>query len=50
MNDQYVIVAGERRWSAAKIAGLKEVPAIVMDLSERDILEISLLKTFKDKI
>ena len=38
--DQYIIVAGERRWRAAKMAGLKEVPAVVMELTERDILEV----------
>ena len=43
-NDQYIIVAGERRWRAAKIAGLKEVPAIIMDLTESEILEISLIE------
>ena len=43
----YIIVAGERRWRAAKLAGLKEVPAIVMDLSERDVLEISLIENIQ---
>lgn len=46
-NDQYIIVAGERRWRAAKIAGLKDVPAIVMDLTEREILEISLIENIQ---
>ena len=45
--DRYVIVAGERRWRAAKLAGLKEVPAIVMELSDRDILEISLIENIQ---
>ena len=40
----YFIVAGERRWRAAKRLGLKEVPAVVMDLSNRDVLEISLIE------
>lgn len=43
----YIIVAGERRWRAAKMAGLKEVPAIVMELSEKDILEISLIENIQ---
>lgn len=43
----YIIVAGERRWRAAKLAGLKEVPAIVMDLSEKDVLEISLIENIQ---
>ena len=45
--DQYIIVAGERRWRAAKMAGLQEVPAIIMDLSDRDILEISLIENIQ---
>ncbi|EHI96957.1 parB-like partition protein [Clostridium sp. DL-VIII] len=45
--DQYVIVAGERRWRAAKMAGLKEIPAIIMELSSRDILEISLIENIQ---
>jgi len=47
MNDQYIIVAGERRWRAAKMAGLKEIPAIIMTLSDRDILEISLIENIQ---
>ena len=45
--DQYIIVAGERRWRAAKMAGLKEVPAVVMELTERDILEVSLIENIQ---
>ena len=40
----YSIVAGERRWRAAKKLGLKEVPAVVMNLSHRDVLEVSLIE------
>lgn len=40
----YEIVAGERRWRAAKIAGLKEVPVIVRDFSEQEILEIAIIE------
>lgn len=40
----YVIVAGERRWRAAKTLGLKEVPAIVMDLTPKEVVEISLIE------
>lgn len=43
----YIIVAGERRWRAAKILGLKEVPAIVMDLTEKQVLEISLIENIQ---
>lgn len=45
--DQYVIVAGERRWRAAKLAGLKEVPAIIMELTDKDVLEISLIENIQ---
>ena len=41
--DHYEIIAGERRWRAAKMAGLKEVPVIIRDYSEQDIVEISLI-------
>lgn len=46
-DEQYIIVAGERRWRAAKMAGIKEVPAVIMDLSDRDILEISLIENIQ---
>lgn len=46
-SDQYVIVAGERRWRAAKLAGVKEVPAIVMELSDKEVLEISLIENIQ---
>ncbi|MGL5380075.1 ParB/RepB/Spo0J family partition protein [Clostridium sp.] len=45
--DSYIIVAGERRWRAAKLLGLKEVPAIIMDLTDKDILEISLIENIQ---
>ena len=45
--NNYVIVAGERRWRAAKMVGLKEVPAIIMDLTEKQILEISLIENIQ---
>lgn len=43
----YNIVAGERRWRAAKIAGVKEIPSIIMDLSDKEILEISLIENIQ---
>lgn len=43
----YMIVAGERRWRAAKMLGLKEVPALVMDLTEKEVLEISLIENIQ---
>lgn len=45
--DNYVIVAGERRWRASKSIGLKEIPAVVMDLSDKDVLEISLIENIQ---
>jgi ParB family chromosome partitioning protein len=44
---EYIIVAGERRWRAAKIIGLKEVPAIVMELTEKEVLEISIIENIQ---
>jgi len=45
--DTYRIIAGERRWRAAKAAGLKEVPAITMDIGEKEVLEISLIENIQ---
>ncbi len=46
-DDFYVIIAGERRWRAAKLAGLKEVPAIIMDITDRELLELSLIENIQ---
>jgi ParB family transcriptional regulator, chromosome partitioning protein len=43
-NDTYEIVAGERRWRAAQIAGLTEVPVIVRDIDDRAALEIAIVE------
>ena len=42
--DHYEIIAGERRWRAAKIAGLKEIPVIIREYTEREIAEIALIE------
>ncbi len=47
--NHYEIIAGERRWRACKLAGLKEVPVIIGDYTEREILEISLLENIQRK-
>jgi len=43
----YSIIAGERRWRAAKIAGLKTIPAIIKDLTTREIMEIALIENIQ---
>lgn len=45
--DYYEIIAGERRWRAAKMAGLKEIPVIVKDFTNQEIVEISLIENIQ---
>ncbi len=45
--DFYEIIAGERRWRAAKMAGLKEIPVIIKDYSEQEVVEISLIENIQ---
>ena len=45
--DYYEIIAGERRWRAAKLAGLKEIPVIIKKLTDREIVEISLIENIQ---
>ncbi len=45
--DYYEIIAGERRWRASKMAGLKEVPVIIKDLTEQEVVEISLIENLQ---
>lgn len=45
--DYYEIIAGERRWRAAKLAGVKEVPVVIKDYTEQEIVEISLIENIQ---
>jgi ParB family chromosome partitioning protein len=45
--DRYQLVAGERRWRAAKLAGLTEVPAVVQEISDDHLLEITLIENIQ---
>lgn len=45
--DHYEIIAGERRWRAARMAGLEEVPVIIRNYSEQEIVEISLIENIQ---
>lgn len=46
-NDYYEIIAGERRWRAAKLAGLKEVPVLIKSYTDQEIVEISLIENIQ---
>ncbi|MCI8567547.1 MAG: ParB/RepB/Spo0J family partition protein [Lachnospiraceae bacterium] len=45
--DYYAIIAGERRWRAARLAGLKEVPVLIKELSRQESMEISLIENIQ---
>lgn len=45
--DYFEIIAGERRWRAAKLAGLKKVPVVVKDYSPQEIMEIALIENIQ---
>ncbi len=47
VDEHYEIVAGERRWRAAKLAGLKEMPVIIRDYTEQEIAEIALIENLQ---
>jgi len=47
MGDSYQIVAGERRWRAARIAELEEVPVVIQDVADRAMLEIALIENIQ---
>ncbi len=46
-NDYYEIIAGERRWRAARIAGVRQVPVVVKDYTPREVMEISLIENIQ---
>lgn len=46
-NGRYIIVAGERRWRAARIAGLKTIPAIVKEFTDKEISEIAIIENLQ---
>lgn len=45
--DYYEIIAGERRWRAAKMAGLKEIPVIIREYSHQEMVEIALIENIQ---
>ncbi|SEQ16396.1 chromosome partitioning protein, ParB family [Lachnospiraceae bacterium RM5] len=45
--DYYEIIAGERRWRAAKVAKLKEIPVVIKDYTEQEIMEIALIENIQ---
>src|SRR5690554_338672 len=46
-DNTYRIVAGERRWRAARMAGLKSVPVIVRELSNKQVMEVALIENLQ---
>lgn len=46
-NDQYTLIAGERRWRAAKIAGLQEIPALIRSVTLQEQLELALIENIQ---
>lgn len=46
-DNYYEIIAGERRWRAAKLAGIKEVPVIIKDYSSQEVMEIALIENIQ---
>lgn len=45
--DYYEIIAGERRWRAAKLAGIKEIPVVIKHYTDQEIVEISLIENIQ---
>jgi len=47
VSDRYIIIAGERRWRASRLAGLKTIPCLVKDYSEQQISEIAIIENLQ---
>jgi ParB family chromosome partitioning protein len=47
VGDRYELIAGERRWRAARLAGLSKVPVVVKDVPDKDLLEIALIENIQ---
>jgi ParB family chromosome partitioning protein len=47
INDRYMLIAGERRWRAATLAGLETIPAIVRNVPDRQVLELTLIENIQ---
>jgi ParB family chromosome partitioning protein len=47
VGSRFMVVVGERRWRASKLAGLSEIPAVIRDVSEEKILEIALVENIQ---
>src|SRR5690349_18478575 len=47
VGDRYELIAGERRWRAARVAGLLKVPVVVKDVPDKDLLEIALIENIQ---
>lgn len=46
-NNNYTIIAGERRWRAAKLAGISTIPALIKDFTEQQVMEIALIENLQ---
>lgn len=46
-DEYYEIIAGERRWRAAKLAGIKEIPVVIKDYSDQQVMEIALIENIQ---
>lgn len=47
VGDRYIIIAGERRWRASRLAGLKTIPCIIKDYTEQEISEIAIIENLQ---